>query len=173
MKFKNTPTKTVPINKIKFDGTNPNIMTAAEEDALFRVMEKHGIAVDPWLNQNNDGTYTVIDGEHRIKTILKTDTKTITAKIFKVDENGLKLLRQIANKLRGKHDPELDKKEYVALYKAGLLDTLAEETGQNPKQLEKIATMIQNAKEEIIETPEEIRHHCIVDGCDHGCDHGN
>lgn len=120
------PTKTVLLSQIRFDETNPNKLSGATLEALEKTITQYGFAVDPWLNDNEDGTYTVIDGEHRIKFLLKKKAKKVKAKIFNVSSVEIKMLRQIANKLRGEHDKKMDAQEFKNIFDEGKLDIFSE-----------------------------------------------
>ena len=55
--LKFVPTKTVLMSKVIFDGNNPNTMSEDKHEAFDKVITRWGFAKDPWLNENDDGTY--------------------------------------------------------------------------------------------------------------------
>lgn len=124
------PTQTILLSKIKFDQRNPNVLSTVKKEALSSTVNKYGFAVDPWLNDLNDGTYLVIDGEHRIKLLLEKGVKSVKAKIFKVKYVEVQMLRQIANKLRGEHDKTKDADEFKSIFDGKRLDEFAKLLGE-------------------------------------------
>lgn len=123
-------TKNVLLCNIKFDEKNPNILSNEKNNALHHTVEKYGFAVDPWLNDLGDGTYLVIDGEHRIKLLLEKGVKSVQCKIFKVKYVDVQMLRQIANKLRGEHDKTKDADEFKSIFDNKKLDDFAKMLGE-------------------------------------------
>ncbi len=132
------PTKTIPIEKIVFDENNPNSMSQDQVLALEKVVEKYGFAVDPWVNQQPNGNYMVIDGEHRVRILQKKGVKEIQVKVFQVKYSDVRILRQVANKLRGEHDDEKDAFEFKAIFEEGNLDEFAMLLSQPLEDFEKI-----------------------------------
>ena len=63
VKVKEFSIKKVPISNIKFDNTNPNIVSPEQMDALSKGMKKFGYLAPVILNENLE----VLDGEHRVK----------------------------------------------------------------------------------------------------------
>lgn len=118
--------QTVLLSQIKFDSNNPNTLTQDKQQALEKTVDKWGFAVDPWLNDQGDGTYLVIDGEHRIRLLQKKGVTKVEAKIFKVPYVEVQMLRQIANKLRGEHDRKKDAFEFKAIFEEDNLDMFSE-----------------------------------------------
>jgi hypothetical protein len=103
------PIKKVKVSDLKFDRTNPNQMTDAQEESLKYAIEKFGYLVPIIINEKNE----IGDGEHRARVYKKMGIKEIPAyvvpKINKTIER--KLLRQTMNKLRGAHELGLDIRE--------------------------------------------------------------
>ncbi len=79
--LKFVPTKTVLMSKVVFDENNPNVMSEQKHEAFDKVITKYGFAKDPWLNENKDGTYLVIDGEQGIRRMQAHGVKKFEAKI--------------------------------------------------------------------------------------------
>ena len=124
--LKNIPTKVIPLDQIVFDERNPNRMTEDQMRALNKVVDKYGFAQDPWVNQIKGGKYMVVDGEHRILLLREKGVKKIACKIFKLKYSDVRILRQVANKLRGQHDKAADAAEYKEIYDSGDLSEFAE-----------------------------------------------
>lgn len=119
-------TKTVLMSQIVFDKNNPNVMSEEKHKAFDKVIKKYGFAKDPWLNEQKDGTYLVIDGEQGIKRLQEHGVKKFQAKIFRVSYTEVRILRQIANKLHGEHDKKLDALEFKAIFEDNKLDNFAD-----------------------------------------------
>ena len=119
-------TKTILMSQIVFDENNPNVMSKEKHKAFDKVITKYGFAKDPWLNEQKDGTYLVIDGEQGIKRLQEHNVKKFQAKIFHVSYSEVRMLRQIANKLHGEHDKSLDALEFKAIFEDNKLDMFAD-----------------------------------------------
>lgn len=127
--------KNIDIKKIKTDGDNPNVMTIEQEQSLAESMDKFGYIGPIVLDQN----YVIADGEHRFKMYKEFGVKTIPAYVLKFENEGeRKLFRQVANKLKGEHDPILDSKEYMKLIEAGYKDEIHELLNQDEREVQKI-----------------------------------
>ena len=125
MNLKEIPSKVIPIDKIVFDENNPNRMSAQQVEALNKVVDRYGFAQDPWVNEKKNGEYMVIDGEHRVKLLKERGVKSIKCKVFKIKYADVRMLRQVANKLRGSHDKDADFEEYKKIYEDGNLEEFA------------------------------------------------
>ena len=110
--------KKIPISLIKFDDTNPNILSKDQMNALKLTMEKFGYLAPVILNKD----FTVVDGEHRVRIYQELDKKEIQAYVIDVDTIDLKILRQLMNKLKGTHDKQKDILEFKSIFDAGRLD---------------------------------------------------
>ena len=122
VKVKEFSIKKVPISNIKFDNTNPNIVSPEQMEALSKGMKKFGYLAPVILNENLE----VLDGEHRVKIYESLGEKNIPAYVIKADKIDGKILRQIMNKLRGEHDFKKDTLEYHLISKAGKLNEFAD-----------------------------------------------
>lgn len=151
------PTKKIPLSKIIFDDNNPNKMSEAQINALDLTVSKYGFAVDPLVNQLDDGTYMVIDGEHRIRLLQRKGVKSVLCKVLKVAYSDVQMIRQIANKLRGEHDKDKDANEFKAIFDAGNLDEFSKMLARPIEDFEKILNRefkIDFDQEESLEMPE-------------------
>lgn len=158
------PTKTVLMSNVRFDKNNPNIMSEEKHQALDSVITKYGFAKDPWLNEQKDGTYLVIDGEQGIRRMQKHNVKEFQAKIFHVSYTQVRMLRQIANKLHGEHDKIKDADEYKAIFEndsleefAGLLAESEEEFREAISQIDDMDFKPDGPIEDNIESEGEFR----------------
>ncbi len=158
--IKFVPTKDILLSKIKFDEKNPNVLSNVKNEALLSTVNKYGFAVDPWLNDLGDGTYLVIDGEHRIKLLLDKKVESVKAKIFKVKYVEVQMLRQVANKLRGEHDKSKDADEFKSIFDDKRLDEFAKMLGEPIEDFQSILEKkfdmtFEKPEGEIPEPPEE------------------
>lgn len=118
--------KKVPISIIKFDETNPNVLSDEQMSALKLTMEKYGYLSPVILNKD----FTVIDGEHRVRIYQELEKQEIPAYVLDVDIIDQKILRQLMNKLRGEHDSIKDKEEFIKIFEAKKLQTFADLLGK-------------------------------------------
>ena len=138
--LKNIPTKVIPLDQIVFDKRNPNRMTEDQMRALNKVVDKYGFAQDPWVNQIKPDRYMVVDGEHRILLLREKGVKEIACKIFKLKYSDVRILRQVANKLRGAHDRQADIAEYKEIYDSGDISEFAEMLAKDEEDFKKLIT---------------------------------
>ncbi len=105
----------VKISDLKFDQDNPNAMTLAQLDRLKASIRRWGDIVPVVTNSE----LLVADGQQRVtamKELGMTECSVIRLSVKDVDR---RLLRQVLNKLRGKHNKELDSAEYLRLLEQG------------------------------------------------------
>jgi len=115
----------IRLKDLKFDKTNPNVMTEEQKEGLRKSMERFGYTQPVIIDQNNK----IADGEHRAKIYADSDPKgEIPAIRIKFDnDNERRVLRQAMNKLRGSHDLVKDYAELQVIQKYNqelLLDML-------------------------------------------------
>jgi hypothetical protein len=128
------PLQNIIVNDIKFDDTNPNILTPEQMIALKSTMEKYGFLAPVILNKNLE----VIDGEHRVTVYKELKKETIPAYVLDIDTIDKKILRQLMNKLRGEHDPFKDKEEFKMIYEAGRLNDFTNLLALNITDFDKV-----------------------------------
>ncbi len=121
MKIKEFEIKKVNVDQIKFDKTNPNIVTPEQMKGLEKAIKRFGYLVPVVLNKK----LQILDGEHRVKAYQKLNIKEIPSYIIDVDKFDGKILRQVMNKLKGTHDPTKDVSEFQLLLKNEKLGDLA------------------------------------------------
>ncbi|MGA3058867.1 MAG: ParB N-terminal domain-containing protein [Candidatus Bathyarchaeia archaeon] len=119
----------VKISDLKFDQDNPNRMSLAQLERLKASIRRWGDIVPVVTNSD----LLVADGQQRVtamKELGMTECSVIRLPIKDVDR---RLLRQVLNKLRGKHNKELDNAEYLRILEQGekedlrlLLDSVGE-----------------------------------------------
>lgn len=140
IRLNEVPTKTVRLDTVVEDPNNPNRMTARQMEALERVVDRYGYANDVWVRANTDGTYTVIDGEHRIRLLRKRGVRSARCRVFATDltDADVAILRQAANKLRGQHDVGKDADEFLRVHRAGRLGDLARALARDEEHLQAV-----------------------------------
>jgi len=160
------PIKKIPIDEIKFDNTNPNRLTPEQMSSLNLAMQKFGNVAPVILNSDMQ----VVDGEHRVRTYQELGLKKIPAIVIDVPEIDKKMLRQVMNKFRGEHDPEMDKAEFKIINESGKLEEFSLMMAKPIDSFEKIIDTVDELPTDNtpIELESEIAHRCIVEGCDHG-----
>ncbi len=100
---------------LRRDGENPNTMTPRKRNALWNSLRTLG-----WLYPiiaNKEGV--IGDGEQRLDVCLEHGENWGPVLRLDVDVVTRKIIRQILNKLRGRHAPELDAAEYQRIITAG------------------------------------------------------
>lgn len=119
----------VKISDLKFDQDNPNRMSLAQLERLKASIKRWGDIVPVVTNSE----LLVADGAQRVtamKELGMTECSVIRLPVKDVDR---RLLRQVLNKLRGKHNKEWDSAEYLRIIDEGgkedlkaLLDSVGE-----------------------------------------------
>jgi len=106
----------IPPEKLTVDENNPNRMSNKERKALASSLRKYGFVVPIITNKD----LLIADGQQRwevAKDVLKmTHVPVIALQIEDVDR---RLIRQVMNKLKGKHDFFGDAEEFLKIQQAG------------------------------------------------------
>ena len=124
----------IPVKDIQFDETNPNELTDEQMGALKETMEKFGYLAPVVLNKNLE----VVDGEHRVRIYQELGKKNIQAYVLDIDNIDKKILRQLMNKLKGKHDKSKDADEFKAIFESGRLDEFSELLAQDVEEFQQV-----------------------------------
>jgi ParB-like chromosome segregation protein Spo0J len=126
MKEKKVEVKFIVINPLllKSDGLNPNKMTKGEMEALKKSIRRYGFITPVVVNKEN----IIVDGEQRWQASKELKLKEIPVVAINVEEVDRRILRQVMNKLKGKHDPLLDLSEFKKIYNDEGLKMLEELT---------------------------------------------
>ena len=112
----------VKISDLKFDQDNPNRMSLAQLDRLKASIKRWGDIVPVVTNSE----LLVADGQQRVtamKALGMVECSVIRLPVKDVDR---RLLRQVLNKLRGKHNKEMDSAEYLRIVEQGEKEDLKE-----------------------------------------------
>ena len=95
----------IDINLIKTDGQNPNEMNDLTFTALKQNITKYGFLFPVVTNSE----YVIADGEHRYKAAKDLGFKEIPVYKLDIKDVDRRILRQVLNKLKGRHNEDLDK----------------------------------------------------------------
>lgn len=102
----------IDIKKIKERKGNPNKMSKDQMEALKLSITTYGELQPVIVDQDN----VLIDGHQRLQAYKEMDKIQIPAIVVNLkNEADKKLLSQIMNKLKGRHDRLLDKDEFKAI----------------------------------------------------------
>lgn len=108
----------IKVGDLQVDGNNPNKMKRAELDALKDNIQRYGFT-NPIIT-NKD--LLIADGEHRLKAAKSLGMKEVPVIKLEIGEVDRRMLRIIQNKLRGKHDPDDERKEILYISDEGDID---------------------------------------------------
>jgi hypothetical protein len=106
---------------LQSDQQNPNITTIKQQEQIWKSLQKYGWAYP--IVTNKDGVY--LDGEQRGQVCLKHSEFFAPVLRLPVSDVDRRMLRQILNKLKGKHNKELDVAEYMRIAEQGEKDGLS------------------------------------------------
>ena len=108
------------IRLLQSDQNNPNVTTIRQQEQIWISLQKYGWTYP--ILCNKDGL--LVDGEQRTE-ICKLHGEFFAPVLrLPVCDVDRRMLRQILNKLRGKHNIELDAAEYMRIMEAGEKDCL-------------------------------------------------
>lgn len=105
---------------LKSDGHNPNYTTIAQQNQIWKSLQKYGWTYPITTNQN--GVFA--DGEQRAKVCLEHEEYFAPVLRLPMADVDRRMLRQILNKLKGKHKRELDASEFLRIIEEGEKDSL-------------------------------------------------
>src|SRR4030066_539872 len=108
------------IRLLSADQNNPNRTTVKQQEQIWRSLQKYGWAYP--IITNKDGTYA--DGEQRAEICKQHGEFYAPVLRLPVSDVDRRMLRQILNKLKGKHNKELDGEEYIRIIAKGEKDCL-------------------------------------------------
>jgi len=143
----------VKTSDCKPDPNNPNLMTPAQMASLKASISEYGDLQPIVIDQDNN----ILDGAHRHQIHSELKHETIDAiRIHIENDTDRRIIRQTMNKLRGKHDPELDAKEFLAILKANEEKKLFEMSNIRETDFYKTLQLTANQEQADIipETPE-------------------
>ena len=103
------------IRFLKTDEQNPNVTTIRQQEQIWASLQKYGWTY-PILT-NKEGT--LLDGEQRTEICKQHNEFFAPVLCLPVTDVDRRMLRQILNKLRGRHNKQLDSEEYFRIIEAG------------------------------------------------------
>src|SRR5512136_2379876 len=106
------------IRLLQSDEQNPNKTTLAQQEQIWSSLQKYGWTYP--IITNKDGVYA--DGEQRAEVCKQQGEFFVPVLRLPVSDVDRRMLRQILNKLRGKHNRELDVAEYMRIAEQGEKD---------------------------------------------------
>ena len=105
---------------LRSDENNPNKMTIKQKNQVWDSLQKYGWTYP--IITNKDGVFA--DGEQRAQVCMSHGEFFAPVLRLPVSDVDRRVLRQILNKLKGKHSKELDGAEYMRIIEAGEKDCL-------------------------------------------------
>jgi hypothetical protein len=127
----------IPVELVTPDPNNPNRMSDEQMAGLRESFKEFGFLHPIVVDKN----YMLCDGYHRLQIYKEFGKATIPAYVFDFrDEQSRMMLRQVMNKLKGKHDLELDAIELQKLieYDKDKLSTFIQFREQNLQELREL-----------------------------------
>jgi len=128
------------IRLLTADQNNPNRTTVRQQEQIWGSLQKYGWAYPIITNKN--GVYA--DGEQRAEVCKQHGEFYAPVLRLPVSDVDRRMLRQILNKLKGKHNQELDEQEYIRILQQGEkedLKALLESVGEKlPAELDEHET---------------------------------
>ena len=153
------------IRLLSADQNNPNVTTLKQQEQIWRSLQKYGWAYP--IITNKEGVYA--DGETRAFVCKQHGEFFAPVVRLPVSDVDRRMLRQILNKLKGKHNTELDNEEYVRILQQGEkedLKALLESVGERlPKELDEqdLSITIPETYEIIVECKDEANQKSIFE----------
>ena len=153
------------IRLLTADQNNPNRTTVKQQEQIWRSLQKYGWAYP--IITNKDGVYA--DGEQRAEVCKQHGEFYAPVLRLPVSDVDRRMLRQILNKLKGKHSKELDNSEYLRILEMGEkedLKALLESVGERlPEELDEheLSFSIPETYEIIVECKDEANQKSIFE----------
>ena len=153
------------IRLLSADQNNPNVTTIKQQEQIWRSLQKYDWAYP--IITNKEGIYA--DGETRAEVCKKHREFFAPVLRLPVTDVDRRMLRQILNKLKGKHNTELDNEEYVRILQQGEkedLKALLESIGERlPRDLDEreFSLTIPETYEIIVECRDEANQKSIFE----------
>jgi hypothetical protein len=153
------------IRLLTADQNNPNRTTVKQQEQIWRSLQKYGWAYP--IITNKDGVYA--DGEQRAEICKQHGEFYAPVLRLPVSDVDRRMLRQILNKLKGKHHKEVDNTEYVRILQMGEKDdlkALLESVGEKlPEELgeREVSLSIPETYEIIVECKDEANQKSIFE----------
>lgn len=107
--------ETVKVRELKTDGENPDKMSKEQLERLKASIKKGGFIVPIITNKD----LLIADGEQRYTAAQSLGMADVSVIRLPFEDVDRRLLRQVLNKLKGKHERELDQAEFERIIHAG------------------------------------------------------
>lgn len=153
------------VRLLKTDQNNPNRMTIKQQEETWKSLQKYGWTYP--IITNKDGVFA--DGEQRAEVCKQHSEFYVPVLRLPVSDVDRRMLRQILNKLKGKHKKELDEAEYIRIVEAGameplkaLLGSIGEKLPENIEEHE-FSSTVPSTYEIIVECKDEADQKTIFD----------
>jgi ParB-like chromosome segregation protein Spo0J len=108
------------IRLLSADQQNPNRTTIKQQEQIWTSLQKYGWTYPILTNKNG----VLVDGEQRTEICKQHGEFFAPVLRLPVTDVDRRMLSQILNKLRGKHNKELDAAEYMRIIEQGEKDCL-------------------------------------------------
>jgi hypothetical protein len=166
----NIPQAYVPlledIRLLKSDQNNPNRMSLKQHDEVWKSLQKYGWTYP--IIVNKEGVYC--DGEQRAEVCRLHGEFFVPVLRLPVSDVDRRMLRQILNKLKGKHNRELDGAEYIRIIEQGekeplraLLLSIGERLPEGLIKDSDFSVTVPETYEIIVECKDEVQQREIFD----------
>jgi hypothetical protein len=103
------------LRNLQSDQSNPNRMSLKQQEQVWQSLQKYGWTYP--IITNKDGVFA--DGEQRAEVCKSHGEFWVPVLRLPVNDVDRRMLRQILNKLKGKHNRELDEAEYIKIIQNG------------------------------------------------------
>lgn len=103
------------LRNLQTDSCNPNRMSIRQHEQVWASLQKYGWTYP--IIVNREGVYC--DGEQRAEVCCHHGEYFVPVLRLPVSDVDRRMLRQILNKLKGKHNRELDGAEYIRIMEQG------------------------------------------------------
>jgi len=108
------------IRLLKSDQTNPNKMSDKQKAETWKSLQKYGWVYP--IIADRDGVFA--DGEQRVDVCKNHGEYFAPVLRLKLSDLDRRMLRQITNKLKGKHNRKMDETEYFKIIDMGAKEDL-------------------------------------------------
>jgi hypothetical protein len=154
------------IRLLKSDENNPNRMSIKQHDEVWKSLQKYGWTYP--IIVNKEGVYC--DGEQRAEVCRLHGEFFVPVLRLPVSDVDRRMLRQILNKLKGKHNRELDGAEYIRIIEQGekeplraLLLSIGERLPEGLIKDSDFSVTVPETYEIIVECKDEVQQREIFD----------
>ena len=144
---------------LKSDEQNPNKMSVKQQNQVWRSLQKYGWTYP--IVTNKEGVFA--DGEQRAQVCISHGEFFAPVLRLPVSEVDRRMLRQILNKLKGKHSHDLDVEEFTRIIQAGerddlqaLLSAVGEKLPEDLGGPREGSTIVPDSYELVIECKDEV-----------------